>query len=236
MLDKLFYFIMVPMVYIAFVLFFFGLIYALIRVARAPKQTSTLRIFPKTKNKLAAIYDTFAMPTIRRDKPVFWIFLILYHLAFLLLILGHLDLIPGIQIMPADSKHMLGFGAVGVVVTISAVYFLLRRFRTPVREISVSGDYLILLLLILIFITGGIMSWSNSWGENGFVLEKSDFANYMKILVSFSFEDPYPVLESSHYFHVVFHVLLANIFLMVFPFTKFIHTFFAMLVNRIRRG
>ena len=80
------------------------------------------------------------------------------------------------------------------------------------------------------------MSWSNSWGASGFVLEKSDFANYMKILISFSFADPYPVLESSHYFHVVIHIFLANIFLIVFPFTKFIHTFFAMILNRIRRG
>ncbi len=236
MLDKLFYFIMVPMVYIAFATFFVGIGFTLMRVLRAPRPSSTVPIFPKSKNKLAAFNDTFLMPTIRRDKPVFWVFLILYHLAFLLLIIGHLDLIPGIKFMDPSSKHMFGNGIVGLVVTVSAIYFLWRRFRSPVREISVSGDYLILLLLILIFLTGGIMSWSNSWGASGFVLEKSDFANYMKILISFSFADPYPVLESSHYFHVVIHIFLANIFLIVFPFTKFIHTFFAMILNRIRRG
>ena len=131
---------------------------------------------------------------------------------------------------------MLGYGAVGVALTVSVVYFLLRRFRSPVREISVSGDFIILILLLFIILTGGIMSWSNSWGENGFVLEKVDFGNYMNILVDFSFENRHSQLDSSHYFLVVFHVFLANIFLMVFPFTKFIHTFFAMALNRIRRG
>ena len=42
----------------------------------------------------------------------------IYHAAFLLLILGHLDIFPHISILPAASRHMLGAGAVGVVVTL----------------------------------------------------------------------------------------------------------------------
>lgn len=237
MLDKVFYFIMVPMVYTAIVIFLAGLIYSIIRIIGSPKHPSTLQIFPKSNpSGIKAMGDTFLMPTIRKDKPMLWIFLILYHTAFFFLILGHLDLFPQINLMEAGSKHMVGYGAVGVVLTVSTIYFLFRRFRSPVKDISVMGDFLVLILLLFIFLTGDIMSWSNSWGENGFVLEKVDFRNYMKILSSFSFEDPKEVLVSSHYFHVVFHVFLANIFLMIFPFTKFIHTFFSMALNRIRRG
>lgn len=237
MLDKILYFIMVPMVYISFVVFITGTIYIIFLIARAPKQSSTLQIFPsKQLAGIRAVYDTFLMPTIRKDRPVFWVFLIFYHFAFLVLIIGHLDLIPSINIMDPKSPHMVGYGGVGLVLSLSVMYFLFRRFKSPVREISVMGDYLILLLLLFIFLTGGIISWSNSWGENGFVLEKADFGNYMKILLNFSFRNPHEVLDSSHYFHVVIHVFLANLFLMIFPFTKFVHTFFAMVLNRIRRG
>ena len=225
------------MVYVSIAVFVGGLIFTLFRIIRAPKQESTLQIFPHRKNSIpGTLYDTFLMPTIRKDRPLFWVFLIFYHIAFVFLFLGHVDLIPGINIMKPGSNHMVGNGAVGVILTVSVAYFLFRRFRSPVREISVTGDYLILILLLFIFLTGGIMSWSNSWSDNGFVLEKSDFSNYMKILVSFSFKNPHAELESSHYFHAVLHVFLANLFLMVFPFTKFVHTFFALALNRIRRG
>lgn len=237
MFDKIAYFIMVPMVYFSFFVFIMGILFQILRIARAPKQTFTLQIFPyKKPSTLRALGDTLLIPAIRKDKPLFWVFLILFHVAFFLVVLSHVDLIPGINIMDPQSNHMIGYGIVGVVLLVSVVFFLFRRFRTPVREISVTGDYLILFLLLFIILTGGMMSWSNSWGENGFVLEKSDFSNYIKTLVSFTFQNPYETLESSHYFHVVIHVFLANLFLMVFPFTKFVHTFFAMALNRIRRG
>jgi nitrate reductase gamma subunit len=225
------------MVYLAFGVLIVGTFFTIFRIFKAPKQPFTLQIFPhENPAKLRAFYDTFLMPAIRTDRPVFWFFLILYHIAFLLLILGHLDLIPGINIMDPESRHMVGNGGAGVALTLSVIYFIGRRLKSPVREVSTFGDYLLLLLLLFIFLTGDMMSWSNSWNENGFVLEKGDFANYLKILVSFSFQNPYEVLESSHYIHVVIHVFLANLFLMIFPFTKFVHTFFSMAVNTIRRG
>lgn len=237
MLEKIFYFIMVPMVYLAIVVFVVGVVATIIRIAKAPKHKTTLKIFPQgSKPGLQAVKDTFFFASVRREKPFLWIMLILYHVAFLLLILGHLDLIPGINLMAKDSPHMLGYGAVGVTLTVSVIYFLFRRFRSPQREISSMGDYLVLLLLLFIFLTGGIISWSNSWAENGFVIEKSDFMAYMGDMVKFTFADPRDTLSGSHYFHVVMHVFLANLLIMLFPFTKFVHTFFAMALNKIRRG
>lgn len=237
MIDTIFYFITVPMVYISFVICIIGILYAVIRILLAPKQASTLQVFPESKASGAmALYDTFAMPTILRDSPFFWVFLMLYHIAFGLLILNHLDLIPGLNIMHPESPHMFGYGAVGLTLTLSVIYFILRRLRSPVREISVMGDYLLLLLLLFVFITGDVISWSNSWGENGFVLGKSDFKNYVDILVSFSFADPAEVLQSSHYVVVVVHIFFANLFILLFPFTKLMHTFFAIPLNKIRRG
>ena len=63
---------------------------------------------------LAAVMDAFTMPTVRKHKPLFWFFLMAFHVAIAVLIVAHLDLIPQLRITPADSPHMIGNGAVGV--------------------------------------------------------------------------------------------------------------------------
>lgn len=237
MTDKVLYFIMVPMVYASLLIFLLGLVYSFIIIKKAPVHPVTLRIFPvESASRLRGIVEAFTMPTIRRDSPVFWVFLVLYHMAFFTLIACHIDLVPGINLMAPDSIHMIGYGSVGLVLTVSVLYFLFRRFKSPVREISTPGDYLILLILFLIFITGDVISWSNSWNENGFVIGKADFKKYFKILIDFTFQDPREVLQGSHYIVAAVHVFLANIFIMLFPFTKFVHTFLALPVNKLRRG
>jgi len=237
MADKIYYVIMVPMVYLAAVVFCGGILYHGLRWLTGRRHPSTLRIFSgRRPSRLAALYDALLMPQVRRHAPWFWVFLLIYHIAFLLLILAHLDLIPGVRIMPEGSKHMLGAGAVGVAVTISLGYFLLRRFRSPVRDISVFGDYLLLLLLLFTALTGDTISWANSWNEAGFVLGKAELREYLKILTDFSFANPRDVLYGSHYIVVVLHVLLANLVLMLFPFTKVMHTFFTVPLNALRRG
>jgi nitrate reductase gamma subunit len=237
MTDKIFYFVMVPMVYAAVAVFLIGIGVRIIQIFSAPPNPVALRIFPARRASGAlAIYDTFAMPQVRRHAPLFWVFLLLYHVAFLLLILAHFDLFPGIHLMPEDSPHMLGWGAVGVVLTVALLYFLFRRLRAPVRDISVFGDYLLLLLLLFVFLTGDTISWANSWNDDGFVLGKAEFGDYLKILTDFSFANPKDALPGSHYVVVVLHVLFANLFLIIFPFTKIMHTFFAVPMNRLRRG
>jgi len=236
MVDKIFYFIMVPMVYLAFAWCAIGILWKVVSIMRLPKQTHTLKIFPdKSAAGLRAVLETFAMPSVRRHQPVLWFFLGVFHLGILGLILSHLDLLPQINIMPAESKHMLGNGAIGVAVTVSVLYFLLRRFRTPIREISVPADYLILFLLFLIFITGDTRSWANSCNPDGFVMTKQDFGAYLNSLAHFTFANPRDLLTGSHYVVIVIHVLLANLLLLSLPFSKIMHTFFAVPLNLLRR-
>jgi nitrate reductase gamma subunit len=193
-------------------------------------------LYPAPRNPgLAALAGTFAMPEVRRHRPLFWVFLMVYHAAFLLLILGHLDILPQVNLVPPASRHMLGAGAVGVAVTVPLLYFLLRRLRSPHREISVFADYLLLLLLVFLFLFGDLMSWGNSWSANGFVMTKQDFSKYFDGLVRLTFADPRAVLPGSHYHFAVIHVLLAEVFFVVLPFSKIIHTFFSVPINLLRR-
>ena len=236
LLDQLEYGIMVPMVYLALLFCLVAIIIRLIGIYKAPAQPYSLKIFTSAKKPgLAALADTFAMPQIRRVKPMFWVFLMLFHAGFLLLVLGHLDILPQINLVPEDSKHMIGWGLVGVAVTLPLFYFLFRRFRTPIREITVPADYLLLVLILFLSLLGDMMSWGNSWTTNGFIMTKQDFSLYFDGLVRFSFADPRLVLHGSHYHFVVLHVLLANLFFMILPFSKVMHSFFAMPINLLRR-
>jgi nitrate reductase gamma subunit len=244
MADKCWYFVMVPMVYLAFAWCIVWIVIKIIEILRAPNLPTTLRIFPEGKNNrnvptyplAGAIWDAFTMPSIRKHNPALWVFLCIFHLSVALLILAHVDLLPQVNIMPATSEHMIGNGVVGIAVTVSILYFLSRRFRTPVREVSVPADYLLLILLLAIVITGDIMSWGNSWAENGFVITKKDFGDYFNSLLHFTFSDPRQFLTGSHYAVIGTHVLLANLFLIVLPFSKIMHVFFAAPLNKLRRG
>jgi nitrate reductase gamma subunit len=80
-----------------------------------------------------------------------------------------------------------------------------------------------------------MISWGNSWTANGFVMTKADFSLYFGSLAHFTFADPRKVLHGSHYHFVVLHVLLANLFLLILPFTKIAHAFFSIPLNAVRR-
>jgi len=230
------YAIMVPLVYLSVLALVAGVIWRLVVIFRSPPPAYSPRLFPASRSPgLAALADTFAMPQVRRHRPTFWVFLMIFHAAFVLLILGHLDLVPGIRLMPPGSRHMLGAGGVGVAVTIPLLYFIVRRFRSPNREISVPSDYLLLLLLLFLVLFGDLMSWGNSWSPNGFVMTKQDFGKYLGGLTRFTFADPRAVLPGSHYHFAVIHVLLAEAFFVLLPFTKIMHTFFSVPINLLRR-
>jgi nitrate reductase gamma subunit len=243
MVDKFWYFIMVPMVYLAFAWCIVWVVIKILDILRAPNIPRTLRIFPESDSRnapeyplAAAAWDAFTMPSVRKHNSVLWVFLCIFHLSIALLILAHIDLLPHVNIMPAASEHMIGNGVIGISMTISILYFLFRRFRTPVREVSVPADYLLLILLLAMVVTGDIMSWGNSWAENGFVMTKKDFGDYLSSLLRFSFSDPRQFLTGSHYAVIGTHVLLANLFLIVLPFSKIMHVFFAVPMNKLRRG
>ncbi len=237
MFDVLAYFIMVPMVYLAVAWCVIGIVFQVTRVLRAPRHPTTLKIFPETKRPLlAAIVDGLTMNSARKHDPVFWSFLMLFHLGILAVFLEHLDLFPWLNILPASSPDVITYGAAGVAVTASVLYFLFRRLRGAVREISVPADYLLLFLLFMIFITGATISWAISWGTNGFMFTKQDFGAYLNNLLLFNFKNPNQGLSGSHYVVIVIHVLLANLFLILLPFSKVMHTFFALPLNKVRRG
>lgn len=236
-MDTIIYFILVPMVYIAFAVFIIGTIVRLVKIFREPKHPTTLKIYPEKKPAwLWALHDTFLFPTVRRHKPVLWIFLMSFHIGLLLLIIGHLELfgeIGIIQIIP--HSIFLGGGFVGLIVAICLLYFLFRRFSSPVKDLSVAEDYYLLILLFLIVFFGSQMDWARNWYGYG-ELDVDQYREYLSSLLRFSPDLPVEVTDTGHSFMLVLHIFFANLFLIFFPFSQMMHSFLSLPMNKLRRG
>jgi len=225
------------MVYVAAAVFFFGTVVRLIKIFREPKHPATLQIYPEKKAKwLWALHDTFLFPTVRRHKPVLWVFLMLFHICLFLLIIGHIELFGEFEIFQIIPHEIfLGQGYVGLILAIALLYFLFRRFTSPVRELSVPEDYYLLILLFLIVVFGSEMDWARRWyGYEEMLAE--DYQAYLLSLLYLQPELPDAVAVSGHSFMLVLHVFFANLFLIFFPFSQSMHSFLSLPMNKLRRG
>jgi len=236
-LQTLYYIILVPMVYVAFATFFIGTAVRLIKIFKEPSHPATLQVYPEKKpGWLWALHDTFLFPTVRRHKPLLWVFLMAFHICILLLIIGHLELfgeIETLQLIPHEI--FLGQGLVGLIASIALLYFLFRRFISPVRELSVPEDYYLLILLFLVVLFGSQMDWARRW----YFYEELSVDHYREYLSSLLYLRPYlpgEVTDTGHSFMLVLHVFFANLFLMFFPFSQLMHSFLSLPMNKLRRG
>lgn len=236
-METLQYFILVPMVYIAFAVFIIGTAVRLVKIYRAPANPTTLQIFPEKKPKwLLALYDTFLFPTVRRHKPVLWVFLLLFHAALLLLIIGHLELFREFSLFQIVPHNVfLGAGYVGLALCICLLYFLFRRFLSPVRELSVAEDYYLLILLLLTVLFGSQMDWARTWFGYS-TMGPEDYQSYLLSLIYFRPEVPDNLLYAGHSFMMTLHVFFANLFFIFFPFSQSMHSFLSLPMNKLRRG
>jgi nitrate reductase gamma subunit len=224
------------MVYLAFGVFMVGTVVRLVKLLREPKHPTTLQIYPEKKPKwLWALRDTFLLPTIRRHKPVLWVFLMVFHISFLLLIIGHLELIADIRILQIIPHEIfLGNGFVGLILCISLLFFLFRRFVSPYRDLSIPEDYYLLILLFLTILFGSQMDWARTWFEYD-SLGVDEYRAYLSSLFLFGPEVS-DIPYTGHGFMLLLHVFFANLFLMFFPFSQIMHAFLSLPMNKLRRG
>jgi len=237
MWDSIYYFVMVPMVYIAFVTLVVGILFKLLLILFSPSIPGTLGIFPrKVPKPLGILKDTFLVPSAWRKSKLFWLFIVAFHIAFLLLFIGHLELIRDMKIIQVIPHEVfLGAGWVGIVLVVSTLFFLLRRFNSPVRGISVPEDYLLLVLLFLTIIFGSHMHLAARYGVSGFDIQVEDYRVYLSSLFAFKPMVPEEISDSPHYVILVLHIFFANLVMLTFPFSKMIHSVFVFFSNRLKR-
>lgn len=166
MWPKIYYFVMVQMVYAAFAVLVAGTLFKLFVVLFSKKFRGSLKTYPHKLPRPAGVaVEAVIVPSAWRKSKVFWFFIILFHIAVLLLVLGHLELIREFKIIQVIPHTVfLGAGAVGIVIIVSVLYFLIRRFSSPWREISIPEDFFILLLLFVTSVIGSHLHMGERYG------------------------------------------------------------------------
>ncbi|MFH1092282.1 MAG: respiratory nitrate reductase subunit gamma [Pseudomonadota bacterium] len=235
-MKTVYYIVLVPMVYLAVLVFLAGIVYRLARLLKRPPVKTTLRIYPeKHPAGLWAVVEALFLSPAWRHNPVFWVFLMLFHICFFLLFLGHLELVTEIGLLQAwPHEIFLGQGFIGLILAVCLVFFLFRRFGGVTKDLSVPEDYFLLILLFLTVIFGAEMDWARSWYDYG-EMGVSEYRQYLMSLITFS-PDVSAVVTPGHSFMLVLHIFFANLFLAFFPFSQLMHGIFTFALNNIRRG
>lgn len=234
-MHTVYYLVLVPMVYLAIGVFLLGNLYRLIQLIRQPGLPQSLAIYPrKDPAWLFAVAASLGLPSVWRHNKTLWVFLMAFHISFFLVFLGHLELITEMRFLQwVPHEIFLGQGFLGLILSLSLLYFLLRRLVSPTKELSVPEDYLLLVLLLLTVIFGSEMDWARRW--YGYAeMSVADYRAYLLSLVLFRPEIT-SVTQTGHSFILVLHVFFGNLFLIFFPFSHLTHAMFSFALNTIRR-
>jgi nitrate reductase gamma subunit len=234
-METLTYLVLVPMTYAAAVIFVAGMVWGVLRIVRRPAFAPSLKLYPERHPAwLFALTDALFMPMVRRQSPVLWVVLMLFHLAVAVLALGHLELfadMPWLQIWPHEI--FAGAGFMGVTAFVCLLFLLFRRFVPPAKDLSVPEDYFLLIILLLTVVFGSEMHLARRlYGFDS--IGVTEYREYLMSLVRLA-PSVDAVTGSGHSFILVLHVFFANLLLMVFPFSKMMHFVLSIPANMLRR-
>lgn len=215
--------------YVALVVFVGGMAYRLYVWNKLASPPMTLFPAPADNkaNTINTIEEVVFFKSLFKGDRVLWVLAWVFHAVLLLIFIGHFRVFTGLV---DDTLGALGMsedairamsggagGAAGVVILLATVLLLARRAALPrVRQITGLADYLILLLIAAIIITGDMMRF-------GVHVELTDTRDYFGTLLTFGSvmgETPKAALG-----HGVFllHMCLALILILCLPFSKLLH-------------
>ncbi len=146
-----------------------------------------------------------------RSNKWIWLFGFLFHFGLLLVLVRHLRyFVPGD--LPEVFLLMQPFKYAAFAMVIGLAGLLARRIFVPrIRYISAPSDYLMLLMLIVIGVSGVVMTFTDNHTD---VMAVKAFASG---LVTFDWANlPTEI-------HFLVHLFLVFVLLAVFPISKLLH-------------
>jgi nitrate reductase gamma subunit len=192
-----------------------------------PRQTGVSRWITLGK-------DTFLFPQVMDVDRLMWLFVIILHFFGVFLFIGHLRLFGEYPIIASALGHdgmdrfaFLSGGTVGIVLLVTTIYFLIRRFKSPYKDISTPEDYLLLVLVLLVLMMGNHLRF---FGD----VPVTAYREYIHSLLTFSPDFPDILAVSTTKWSLVTHVLFSNMLLIYFPFSKLVHFVGTFSVNLVR--
>lgn len=152
-----------------------------------------------------------------------WLFGILFHYSFLMIILRHLrlflDPVPGFVKVLEFSDGILQIGAPGMYLTDATILLGLvllfgrRLVNRNVKYISLANDYFPLFLIFTIALTGILMRF--------FLRTDIDIVNIKRLAVGLATFQPVILSDIGSIFYI--HLFLVSVLLAYFPYSKLMH-------------
>ena len=165
--------------------------------------------------------ETFLFSSLFKADRGLWTMGWLFHAMLALIIVGHLRVISwipdkmlmalGMEAGSIDTMSGVAGGGAGIVILVMAAFILGRRFTVErVKEISTTGDYFAMILILTIVLTGDAMRFLAHF-------DLAQTREYFAGLVTFSVS----TMPKSPWF--LAHYLLGQVLIMYIPFSKILH-------------
>lgn len=228
------FFILQILPYITIVIFTVGILYRIGRWAGARivhNITLSTPNFPRTTSEAAVVAGTeiLVFKSLFQLNRGLWVGAWPMHVALGAILGGHFmgiyflgkqfAFVPGISEHLSEQMSNLLGTTMGIIMLFALVYLLYRRLAVDyVKQVNVTSDYLHLFLLIAIVSVGNFMRLFPDFG-----IHYEPVKEYVTNLILLQ---PIPAgAEVLHKPMFAIHLLLVQILLVVFPFSKLMHLF-----------
>ena len=122
---------------------------------------------------------------------------------------------------------LISGGIIGIIMMLAVFFLLMRRFKSPYRDISIPEDYILLLLLLIVILLGNHLRF---FGD----VHVTDYREYVHSLLVFKPAFTAELVASGTKWVLTTHVLFASILAIYFPFSKLMHFVGSFTANLVR--
>lgn len=154
---------------------------------------------------------------------------LLFHIGIFAVICGH---IAGL-LVPVEFYHWMGLSdegyhlvaiaggmPAGIIAFAGVVLLLIRRYASPrVRATSSAGDWIALIALVVVIVSGLLATSANAVNHTGFDY-RTTINPWLRGLMIFQ---PDPTLMQTVPMNFKIHILLTFVLYCAFPFTRLVH-------------
>ena len=215
--------------FVALVVFVGGMIYRLStwRKLASPAMTLFPAPAPGGATTMNTLKEALLFKSLFHGDRMLWAFAWVFHAVLLLVFLGHFRVFTPlidnalIPIIGVDGVHAMSAGAGGaagvVILGAVALLFIRRMSVQRAREVTGVTDYLALLLIAAVIMTGNKMRFGGDQ-YHGFLDQTRDF--FWALMTFSSGVTTHDALMDNLF---LVHMTLALLLIMAIPFSKILH-------------
>ena len=207
--------------YVATTTLIVGVAYRLSNWSKAP-QPGKLTLYPtKGWDTSAAVKEALFFPNLYKGDRFLWVLAWSFHAALAFAFVGHLRVVTGVidsallalglNVANIGTLSAVAGGAAGIVLIVAASALFLRRLVLQrAREISSGPDFLALLLLVAVIVSGDAMRFGST------PIELAETRAWALSLIRLS-----PVVPANS--AVLLHAFCAELLILYLPLSKLMH-------------